>query len=105
MCAAQDKAVVATDVDHHDNNPANNELVNLVSLCHECHSRKTASDMGGNVAMGCASDGTPLDPRHHWNKPTVAALLRPGAAVVKRSPATERHEPSCLSSFNANPVK
>lgn len=31
----------AKDVDHHDNNPNNNDIDNLVGLCHQCHSRKT----------------------------------------------------------------
>ena len=31
----------ATDVDHVDNDPANNARSNLVGLCHRCHSRKT----------------------------------------------------------------
>lgn len=102
MCAAQGLTVVATDVDHIDNNPANNERSNLASLCHECHSRKTARDMGGNVRMGCATDGQPLDPHHHWNRPATAHLATIENGILKRSPATERHEPTVLPSFNAN---
>ncbi len=99
MCTAQGKTVPATDVDHRDNDPANNDLVNLQPLCHECHSRKTNRDMGFNVAMGCATDGTPLDPWHHSNEGIRADLVPP-----EISPATERHKPHGIPSFNANRV-
>lgn len=66
-CTARGLTVPATEVDHRDNNPANNELVNLCPLCKPCHSRKTASDMGHRVSMGCDINGRPLDPNHHWN--------------------------------------
>ena len=102
MCTAQGLTVPATDVDHRDNNPANNEPSNLAPLCHMHHGMKTAKDMGHNVRMGCASDGTPLDVGHHWNKPTTAAVVRPVSAVVERSPATNGHEPTGIPSFNAN---
>ena len=101
MCTERGLTVVATDVDHRDNNPANNELVNLVPLCHECHSRKTQRDMGHNVAMGCASDGTPLDPWHHWNSAVRAALV--GRGEAEKSLATDESEPYVLPQFNANP--
>jgi len=94
MCTARGLTVVATDVDHRDNDPSNNNLVNLQPLCHECHARKTQRDMGHNVAMGCANDGTPLDHHHHWNKPTGAVLVRSCRAVSEKSPATEGAVPS-----------
>jgi 5-methylcytosine-specific restriction endonuclease McrA len=75
----------ATDVDHVDNDPSNNARENLAGLCHECHSRKTASDMGKRVVWGCDENGMPLDPNHHWNK----------------SPATGSDKPSGKSSFPA----
>jgi len=73
-CTAQGLTVVATDLDHRDNNPANNDLLNLVPLCHSCHSRKTNRDMGHSVAMGCDLTGQPLAHDHHWNNATTAAL-------------------------------
>ena len=79
-CTARGLTVVATDLDHRDGNPGNNDAVNLQPLCHECHSRKTAADHGKNVRQGCDKDGMPLDPHHHWYGATtgrVAALLRP----------------------------
>lgn len=100
-CAAMGLTVSATDVDHRDNDPANNAPQNLQALCHECHSRKTARDMGHNVRMGCDKDGMPLDIGHHWNRPAIAALLRP-KPIPERSPATERLVPPVLPSFNAN---
>lgn len=56
----------ATDVDHIDNDPTNNDRRNLQGLCHECHSRKTNEDMGRKVNWGCDIHGMPLDPSHPW---------------------------------------
>ena len=68
----------ATEVDHKNNNPADNSRANLVSACKSCHSRKTASDMHGNVArMGCDAEGNPINPAHSWNQ---AAVGRSGAS-------------------------
>ena len=105
MCTAQGKTVVATDVDHRDNNPANNELVNLQPLCASCHSRKTMRDQGFNARMGSATDGTPLDPYHHWNNATGADLAGRDGTVIEKSPATEGARPTVYPSFNANPDK
>lgn len=58
----------ATDVDHMDNDPSNNSMENLQSLCKSCHSRKTNQDMGNRVAYGCDEFGNPLDPYHEWNE-------------------------------------
>ncbi|EKE75520.1 HNH endonuclease [Oceanibaculum indicum] len=46
---------------------------NLQSLCHRCHSRKTASHDGGfgnptEQKPGCDASGRPLDPQHPWNR-------------------------------------
>ncbi|WP_449391053.1 HNH endonuclease signature motif containing protein [Eoetvoesiella caeni] len=62
----------STDVDHVDNNPANNDLDNLQGLCHSCHSRKTNVDRGRSVAHGCDAQGRPLCPDHHWNQKSPA---------------------------------
>ncbi|WP_420885068.1 HNH endonuclease [Acinetobacter lwoffii] len=51
-----------------NNDGDDNDLSNLVLLCHECHSLKTAQDMGKQVNWGCDVKGRPLDPNHHWNK-------------------------------------
>jgi len=102
MCTAQGKTVVATDVDHRNNNPADNSLINLQPLCHECHSRKTMRDQGFNARMGSASDGTPLDPYHHWNAGVRADLAMPTGAMVEKSPATDESKPYVSLSFNAN---
>ena len=67
-CTARGLTVPATDVDHRDNDPSNNELVNLMPLCQPCHSRKTHADMGHRVSMGCDAHGMPLDVSHPWNQ-------------------------------------
>lgn len=100
-CTARGLTVTATDVDHRDNDPSNNDLLNLVPLCCSCHSKKTMRDMGYNVAMGCATDGTPLDPYHHWNEGIRADLMRPDCSLSEKSPATDAPIPFVLSSFNA----
>ena len=79
---------VATDVDHRDNDPTNNSIDNLQALCHECHSRKTASDMGRRVAYGCNANGIPIDSNHPWN--------------VEKSPATGNVEPTGYHRITAN---
>lgn len=67
-CEARGILTAATDVDHRDNDPSNNDPDNLASCCHECHSRKTQADMGKRVSWGCDANGMPLDPKHHWSQ-------------------------------------
>jgi 5-methylcytosine-specific restriction enzyme A len=86
-CTQDGKTVPATDVDHRDGNPANNDPINLQPLCHAHHSRKTAQDHGKRVAHGCDEEGMPLDPDHPWNRGTVAPLLQ-------KSPATDAPRPT-----------
>ena len=62
--------VGSTDVDHINNNGDDNRRENLAGMCHECHSRKTAAEMGKRVSYGCDVNGLPLDPNHHWQKIT-----------------------------------
>ena len=103
-CTARGLTVIATEVDHR-NGPSDNRLESLQPLCKPCHSKVTMRDMGHNVSMGCATDGTPLDPYHHWNEGVRADLARSAGAVEsdsKRSPATDDHKPTCSNSFNAN---
>lgn len=87
-CTQEGRTVPATDVDHRDGNPGNNELSNLQPLCHEHHSRKTAQDHGKRVVHGCDEHGMPLDPDHLWNRGIVQPLLN------QKSPATEAARPS-----------
>ncbi|HMM52192.1 MAG TPA: HNH endonuclease signature motif containing protein [Burkholderiaceae bacterium] len=68
-CFELGRVTIATDVDHADGNPANNLRSNLQSLCHSCHSTKTMRERSGSAAVfGCDVNGTPLDPKHAWNK-------------------------------------
>ena len=78
----------ASEVDHRDDDPTNNDLSNLDALCKPCHSRKTNGDMGRNVKHGCDDNGMPLDPAHPWN--------------AQKSPGTDNAEPGGCPSFYAN---
>ena len=62
----RDCGAIATDLDHHDGNPGNNDPHNLVPRCHACHSTKTMHERNGTV-RGCDVNGWPTDPRHPWN--------------------------------------
>lgn len=86
-CTAEGKTMAATDVDHRDNDPTNNDLVNLMPLCHQHHSLKTAAEMRGldYTLRGCLANGVPVDPDHEWNK----------------SPATDGHQPTGIPCSNA----
>lgn len=67
-CHARGILTEATEVDHRDNDPTNNERENLVGMCKPCHSRKTQANMGKSVRQGCDIHGMPLDPDHPWNR-------------------------------------
>ena len=102
MCAAQGLTVVASQVDHINNDPSDNRRESLQSLCTSCHSHKTMRDMGHNVRMGSDTSGQPLDPYHHWNQGVRADLARADGALDEKSPATGAPIPSVLSSSNVN---
>lgn len=83
-CFERGRVTIATDVDHADENPANNDRSNLVSLCHSCHSTKTARARHGSATVyGCDVNGTPLDPAHAWNenRQQLTTLDRAGACA------------------------
>lgn len=68
-CFERGAITPATDVDHADGNPANNERSNLQSLCHACHSTKTMCKRHGSAqTFGCDVNGMPKDPDHAWNR-------------------------------------
>lgn len=100
-CKARGIVTEATEVDHHDNDPKNNDRDNLVPLCKPCHSRKTQADMGKTVRCGCDTCGMPLDPNHPWNKERLPALLR----AIQKSPETEPRKPPGPPSVNADCLK
>jgi len=60
-CDRRGKVVPAVHVDHIDNDSHNNAPDNLQGLCAQCHSRKTAKDMGYNVDNIIGLDGWPVD--------------------------------------------
>ena len=81
----------ATEVDHKNNDPADNSRENLVSCCKPCHSIKTMADLYGRPArMGCDESGNPINPAHPWNE---------------KSRATDSPEPTGSPSFNADCLK
>ena len=87
----------ATEVDHKNNDPADNSRENLVSCCKPCHSIKTMAALYGRPArQGCDEQGYPIGSDHPWNK---AAVARSGAVAedvqAQKSPAPDGHEPTC----------
>lgn len=72
-CAERGVVVEATDVDHVSGDPSDNSMANLQSLCHSCHSIKTAADHGKQVTTGCDTNG--LTPE--WKKSLGADSCRP----------------------------
>ena len=51
-----------------DGDSHNNDIGNLQTLCHVCHSRKTATEMTGAayVPTGCDARGNPVSPNEYW---------------------------------------
>ncbi len=94
----------ATEVDHKNNDPADNSRENLVSTCKPCHSIKTMADLYGRPArMGCDESGNPINPSHHWNEAAVRSSGGlAGAVSDEKSPAVDGPEPTCTPSVNAN---
>lgn len=67
-CERTGAVTPATEVDHVDNDPANNRRENLQGLCASHHAMKTRQDYGARAKFGCDADGRPLDPNHEWNQ-------------------------------------
>ena len=100
LCAAHlrlGETVIATDVDHIKPHRGDYERfwdrTNWQSLCHACHSRKTAmldrAGLGGVAPIvGCDVDGRPLDPAHWWNDAPQENCSE--LVFVDRQPLTEK---------------
>lgn len=96
----------ATEVDHKNNDPADNSRENLVSCCKPCHSIKTMADLYGRPArLGCDVDGWPINPSHHFNEAAVGASGASGGDVEGKSPAVDGSEPTCTPYVNADCLK
>lgn len=69
-CLAVGRASIATEVDHITPlfKGGTDDDDNKQSLCHACHSDKSARDMGKKARGSVGLDGIPLSPSHHWNK-------------------------------------
>ena len=70
---AHGKVKAAEVVDHITPHRGDQQLFwdvdNWQSLCKQCHdSHKQSIEKGGDGRQGCAVNGAPLDPNHHWNK-------------------------------------
>lgn len=90
-CERMGRVTPATDVDHDDGDPGNNDRDNLVPRCHSCHSRKTMRERHGSKApSGCDVNGYPTDPIHPWAK--VCDSLK--------SLEADRARPAAPPSFN-----
>lgn len=89
LCKRQGRITPATEVDHVDNDPSNNDRENLMSICKPCHSRKTQADIGKTTNWGCDIDGMPLDPAHPWNNEQKS--LEANANQPRPQPALNFH--------------
>jgi len=84
---------LATEVDHKNNDPADNSRENLASCCKPCHSIKTMADLYGRPArMGCDAEGNPINPAHPWNEKS-RATDGPEPTGSPRSIANRENEP------------
>jgi 5-methylcytosine-specific restriction endonuclease McrA len=67
LCKAQGRVVPGVEV-HHIADLADGgapfDADNLQLLCTSCHSIITKT----HRIKGCAADGSPLDPNHHWHR-------------------------------------
>lgn len=90
-CLSLGRVVPATDVDHDDGDPSNNERSNLVSRCHACHSTKTMRERhGSTTTQGCDVSGWPTDPAHPWNARNRQQPTTPDRRPPVASSLTER---------------
>lgn len=93
----------ATEVDHKNNDPADNSRENLVSCCKPCHSIKTMADLYGRPArQGCDVDGWPINPSHHFNEAAVRPSGGLAGDVDEKSPAADGPEPTSSPHAIAN---
>ncbi|WP_369970429.1 HNH endonuclease signature motif containing protein [Stenotrophomonas rhizophila] len=88
-CAAKSRVTAATDVDHIDGDDANNEPSNLQSLCHPCHSAKTARENGG-FGRAAMPQGTYAPFRGDESYPQKTERKGRGRAKVEADPGPIR---------------
>jgi 5-methylcytosine-specific restriction enzyme A len=72
MCAEQGNVVPASVVDHLRPHQGDWALFidadNTQSLCVSHHNSSKQREEHAGGAIGCAADGSPRDPGHHWHK-------------------------------------
>lgn len=98
-CTKQGRPMVmANAVDHRtaisQGGEAFPHLDELASLCHPCHSRKTARGPEAGAAQtrkprrGCNPDGSPLDRQHPWHARQAKKSLRADLIGPRSVPKT-----------------
>ena len=74
FCEATSRVTLATLVDHKTPHKGDETLfwdqTNWQSLCKPCHDGAKAELESTGRIRGCDVHGQPLDPNHHWNRPT-----------------------------------
>lgn len=83
FCEEKRRVVPATEVDHIDGNSRNNDPDNLRSLCHDCHSGRTARD------QGFASHAAPYP--KGLKRPTAEVILVAGPPSGGKSTYIQEH--------------
>ena len=70
MCKQQGRLTPSNTVDHVKPHRGDwalfTDYSNLQSLCRSCHSVGKQRDENRGFTAGCAVDGMPIDPDHHW---------------------------------------
>jgi 5-methylcytosine-specific restriction protein A len=74
MCEEMGEVVEATVVDHKIPHRGDQELMwdqdNWQPLCKPHHDGDKQQLERSGTVRGCSAEGVPLDPNHHWSKPT-----------------------------------
>ncbi len=73
MCATQGRTTEATVCDHIEPHKGDIRLFlngeNTQSLCKTCHDGAKHREEIRGYAVGCDTNGNPIDTTHHWNQP------------------------------------
>lgn len=73
MCEQMGRTTLATVADHIKAHKGDVRLffngTNLQSLCKACHDGAKHREEQRGYAVGCDTNGNPIDNNHHWNQP------------------------------------
>jgi 5-methylcytosine-specific restriction protein A len=69
-CEKEGRVTLAEEIDHivPIDQGGSDEDSNLMSLCVDCHYKKTQSEQGNAFKVRYGIDGLPIDKEHHWNR-------------------------------------